>query len=114
MWTDGAAGCKRRGRARACVVLSAFSPTAALANASVHVKSLVAGVEDGRRDTITTRVLAAVERGVGDLQDTLREVSLAGRHRPKLAVTAMLFPSLLKRGCAIAVRSLRATSSAAS
>ena len=80
MWTDGAAGRKRRGHARACVELSAFSPTVALANASAHANSLAAGVEDGRRDTITARVLAAVERGVGDLQDTLREVSLAGRH----------------------------------
>jgi hypothetical protein len=61
-------------------VLSAFSPTDALANASVHGNSLAAGVEHGRRDTITTRVLAAVERCVGDLQDTLCEAPLAGRH----------------------------------
>jgi hypothetical protein len=80
MWTDGARRPQTPGHARACVGLSAFSPTAAFANASVHGNSLAAGVEHGRRDTITTRVLAAAERCVGDLQDTLHEASLAGRH----------------------------------
>jgi hypothetical protein len=100
-------------------VLSAFSPTDALANASVHGNSLATGVQHGRRDTITTRVLAAVERCVGDLHDTLREASLADRHAIQPAQAEArgdgdASSSLLKRDCAIAARSLRATSSAVS
>src|SRR5690348_6872402 len=78
MWTDACAGGKRRGHARACIMMNAISPGAARVSVLRAATSLAAGVEHGRRNTIAARVLAAIERGVRDFQHTLREPSLAG------------------------------------
>src|ERR1700736_2038959 len=77
MWTEGADSRKRRAAAEACVTLRAFRPVRSTPRL---VLVAAARVEHRGRDAVAPGVLAAIEGGVGNLQDTLGKAAFTGGH----------------------------------
>src|SRR5579863_783586 len=72
MWTERGRSTKRRAAARGCIAMREFSPARCSGSAARPVVPR-------RGDAIATRLLAAIERSVGDLEYSSGELALAGR-----------------------------------